>query len=202
LTDVVDELTAVSIAYNELELKYPQSVHSTVVNLRRNHNMRRRYLANHGEFLAEEIPTLTSDVDYVSLAHAFEQGGDYTKAQRFYELAIEKAPTNLIKMWNLRAFARFWFTSGNAGRARKTYQQSLELELPDTDSIRRDLADTHLLWSRLEDEHGYVDEAKRLRTLGQQAAHRIGNSKMKENMLKHFSEETETSDAAPITPTG
>jgi tetratricopeptide (TPR) repeat protein len=187
LTDVVAELTNVSIAYNNLDLQHPGSVDQAIINLRRNYNNQRRYLANHGEFLATQIPGLTSDIDYVSLAFAFQSGGDYAKAQKFYELAVDKSPNNVLKMWNLRGLARFWFVQGNAALGRKIYQDALQLEVPDTDSLRQTVADTYLLWSRLEDEHGYVDEAKRARMLGQQAASRIGNSQMRENMLKMFS---------------
>jgi tetratricopeptide (TPR) repeat protein len=187
LTDVVAELTKVSIAYNQLDLDYPQSSERTIVNLRRNYGSQRRYLANHGEFLAAHIPELTSDIDYIMLAAAFNSSGDYIRAQKFYELAVEKSPTNALKIWNLRGFARFWFDQGNAQRGRKTYEEALQLPVPDTDSIRYTIADTYLLWSRVEDEHGYVDEAKRLRTLGQQAANRIGNSQMRQNMINLLS---------------
>jgi tetratricopeptide (TPR) repeat protein len=187
LTDVVAELTKVSIAYNRLELDYPKSTDVTVVNLRRNFNNQRRYLANHGEFLYDQIPELTSDIDGVSLAYAFEQSGDIIKAQKFYELAVEKSPTDVLRMWNLRGFARFWFAQGNAQLGRQTYQQSLQQQVPATDSYRQMVADTYLMWSRLENEHGYVDEAKRVCTLGQQEARRIGNSEMREKMLKQLS---------------
>ena len=187
LTDVIAELTNVSIAYNNLDLQHPGSVDQAIINLRRNYNNQRRYLANHGEFLATQIPGLTSDIDYVSLAFAFQSGGDYAKAHKFYELAVDKSPNNVLKMWNLRALARFWFVQGNAALGRKIYQDALQLEVPDTDSLRHTVADTYLLWSRLEDEHGYVDEAKRARMLGQQAATRIGNSLMRENILKQLS---------------
>jgi tetratricopeptide (TPR) repeat protein len=179
LTDVVAELAKVNIAYSQLDLQYPRSVDQTVISLRRNYHTQRRYLANHGEFLADEIPELTSEVDCSSLAFAFEQGGDYTKAMKFYELAVDKSPNNILKMWNLRGLARFWFVQGNAARGRKTYEEALQLQVPDTDSVRQMTADTYMLWSRLEDEHGYADEAKRVRALGQQAANRIGNSRMR-----------------------
>ena len=187
LADVVAELTKVTIAYNELELRYPKSVDLTVVNLRRNYSNQRRYLANHGEFLAAQIPELTSDIDCIMLASAFDSSGDYVRAQKFFELAVKKSPTDVLRMWNLRGFARFWFNQGNAQRGRKTYEEALQLNLADTDSTRVNVADTYLLWSRIEDEHGYVDEAKRLRTLGQQAANRIGNSQMRQNMLGQLS---------------
>ena len=187
LTDVVAELTKVNIAYNQLDLDYPQSADLTVVNLRRNYGNQRRYLANHGEFLAAQIPELTSDIDCITLASAFDSSGDYVRAQKFFELAVKKSPTDALRMWNLRGFARFWFNQGNAQRGRKTYEDALQLNLADTDSTRFNVADTYLLWSRIEDEHGYVDEAKRLQTLGQQAANRIGNSQMRQTMLKRFS---------------
>lgn len=128
------------------------------------------------------------------LASAFDSTGDYVKAQKFFELSVEKSPTNPLKMWNLRGLARFWFNQGNAQRGRRSYEESLQLQVPDTDSLRQTVADTYLLWSRLEDEHGYVDEAKRVRMLGQQAANRIGNSQMRENMLKQFSGAPEVVD--------
>jgi tetratricopeptide (TPR) repeat protein len=187
LTDVVAELTQVTIAYNELDLKYPQSSDPVVVNLRRTYSNQRRYLVNHGEFLAAEIPELASDIDCITLAHAFDSSGDYVRAQKFFELAVKKSPTDALRMWNLRGFARFWFNQGNAQRGRKTYEEALQLNLPDTDTTRVNVADTYLLWSRVEDEHGYADEAKRLRTLGQQAANRIGNSQMRQTMLNRFS---------------
>jgi tetratricopeptide (TPR) repeat protein len=188
LTDVVAELTKVSIAYNQLDLDYPQSSERTIVNLRRNYGSQRRYLANHGEFLAAQIPELTSDIDCIVLAAAFDSVGDYVRAQKFFELAIEKSPTNALRMWNLRGLARFWFNQGNAQRGRKTYEEALQLQLPDTDGIRYNVADTYLLWSRTEDEYGYRDEAKRVRKLGQQAAARIGNSLTRENMRKLLSD--------------
>jgi tetratricopeptide (TPR) repeat protein len=187
LTDVVAELTKVNIAFNQLDLDHPQSADVTIVSLRRNYNNQRRYLANHGEFLAGQIPELTSDIDCITLAFAFESSGDYIKAQKFYELAVEKSPTSVLRIWNLRGLARFWFNQGNAQRGRKAYEESLQQQVSDTDSIKQTVADTYLLWSRLEDEYGYVGEANRARTLGQQAAGRIGNSRMREIMLKQLS---------------
>jgi tetratricopeptide (TPR) repeat protein len=145
LTDAVAELTKVSIAYNQLDLDYPKSAQPTVVNLRRNYSNQRRYLANHGEFLAAQIPELTSDIDCITLAAAFDATGDYIRAQKFFELAVEKSPTNALRIWNFRGLARFWFNQGNAQRGRKTYEEALQLNVPDTDSIRYTIADTYLL---------------------------------------------------------
>jgi hypothetical protein len=197
LTDVVAELLRVSIAYSELDIKYGRSVDPNIVTLRRTFTGQRRYLANHGEFLTVQIRKLTYDIDCLVLANAFEFGGDYTKAEKFYKLAVDKSPTNVLKVWNLRALARFCFVQGNAALGRQTYEKALQQEVPDTDSHRQTVADTYLLWSRLEDEHGYKGEAERVQALGQQAAKRIGHSRMREYMLKQFSEGTDGKSEAP-----
>lgn len=187
LTDTVAELSKVSIAFNQLDLDHPGSADPAIVNFRRSYNTQRRYLANHGEFLATQISGLVTDVDCIALASAFDAGGDYVRAQKFFEMSVEKSPTNVLRMWNLRGLARFWFNQGNAQRGRKTYEESLQLQVPDTDPVRQTIADTYLLWSRLEEEHGYIEEGKRIRDLCRNAAKRIGNSRMREDILKQLS---------------
>lgn len=137
------------------------------------------------------IPEMVTDVDCVSLASAFDSGGDNVRAQKFYEMAIEKSPTNILRMWNLRAIARFWFSQGNASRGRKTYEEALQLQSGDNDAARHSVADTYLLWSNLEDDHGYRQEAVRVRELGRNAAARIGNQRLREDMLSQLRVEIE-----------
>lgn len=186
LTDAIAELTKVNLAWNQLDLDHPNSMESTIVSFRRNYNSQRRYLANHGEFLESQIPELSTDIDCIALASAFDASADYAKAQKFFEKAVKKSPNNVLRMWNLRGLARFWFNQGNAARGRKTYEESLQLEVPDTDSVRNGIADTYLLWATLEEEHGFAEEGQRVRTLGQNAANRIGNRTMRENMLRQL----------------
>jgi tetratricopeptide (TPR) repeat protein len=198
LTDVVAELTKVNIAFNQLDLDHPNSTSRPIVNFRRNYNAQRRYLANHGEFLSNQIPELSTDIDYVALAGAFDASGDYVRAQKFYELGVSKSPTDMLRMWNLRALARFWFNQGNATRGRKTYEESLQLQVPDSDAARQAKADTHLIWASLEEEHGYKKEAQSLREGARVAAERIGNRMMRENMLRLIGEVA--SEANPDLP--
>jgi hypothetical protein len=88
-----------------------------------------------------------------------------------------------LRATNLRGLARFWFRRGNASKGRKTYEESLQVELPDTDSMRQFVADTYLLWAKVEEEHGFREESQRLKILGSAAAGRIGQQKMREYML-------------------
>jgi tetratricopeptide (TPR) repeat protein len=183
LTDAVASLVQVNLATAQLNIDRPNSVDERVVALRRTYNSQRRFLANHIEFLSQQIPELVTDIDCVTAALGFESHGDYEKAEKFYLLAVQKAPNNSLKAMNMRGLARFYFVRGNADRGRKTYEQSLELELPDNDSMRQLRADTYLLWAKTEDDSGYREESKRVRKRAIAAANLIGQPKMKEHML-------------------
>jgi hypothetical protein len=98
---------------------------------------------------------------------------------------------------NLRGFARFLFFQGNAQLGRKKYHESLEVELPDTDNIRRIRADTYAMWAKTEMDFGYEQEARRLKEQAITTAKRIGHKGMREEFLvsarKLFVEEPPTS---------
>lgn len=153
------ELAKVNLAFAQLELDFPGSTAERIVAFRRNYNSQRRYLANHGEFLINQIGELTTDIDCIAVASAFDSFGDYERAEKFFLLAVEKSPNSILRATNLRGFARFWFRRGNASKGRKTYEESLQLELPD--SIRQFVADTYLLWAKVEEEHGFREESQR-----------------------------------------
>jgi hypothetical protein len=140
-------------------------------------------LAYHGDFLAQRNPDLVTDIDCLLLAGAFSSFGDYDRAERYHALAVEKSVNNVVRMNNLRALARFWFSRGNAERGRSIYQESIQLDKPDTDSIRQIVADTYLIWARLEQENGYEVESNRIKGLAVAAAKRIGNTSMRDDML-------------------
>lgn len=186
LTDIVAELTSVNIAFNKLDLEHRNSPEEAVLNLRRNYNSQRRYLANHGEFVIEQIPELSTDIDCITIASAFNATGDYVRAQAFFEMAIAKSPSNLLKMWNMRGLASHWFLRGNAQRGRTVLTEALGLELPDTDSVRQGIADTYLFWAKQESEHGYLEEADRAYQLARAACARIGHTRMREHIEKQI----------------
>jgi len=87
---------------------------------------------------------------------------------------------------NLRGFARFLFFQGNAQLGRRKYQESLELELPDTDNVRREKADTYSMWARTEHDFGFVEEARRLKEQALSAAMHIGHVGMRQEIRSHI----------------
>lgn len=198
LTDAVSSLTQVNLAMSRLNIDYPNSVEERIISLRRNYNSQKRFLANHIDYLAQQIPELVTDIDCMTAASGFESHGDYERAEKFYLLAVEKALNRALKHMNMRGLARFYFLRGNAGRGRKTYEEAIELELLDNDSMRQLRADTYLLWANVENEFGYPDESKRVRERAVSAANLIGQSKMKENMLGQIKSALPTLDSAPV----
>jgi hypothetical protein len=186
LTDVVAELTKVNIAFAQLAIDYSNSTDERVVAFRRNYNDQRRYLANHGEFLSDQIPELTTDIDCMVIGSAFASHGDYVRAEKFHKMAVDKSPNNVIRMNNLRALASFYFRRGNAPLGRKTYEEALQLEVPNDDSIRQFTADTYMLWAKRELDSGYENESRRLQVLAKDAAKLIGQKLMREDMFKQI----------------
>lgn len=89
---------------------------------------------------------------------------------------------------NLRGFARFLFLQGNVQLGRKKYHQSLEVELPDTDNIRRIRADTYAMWAKTEMDLGYEQEAQRLKEQAISTAQRIGHKGMREEFIARVRE--------------
>jgi tetratricopeptide (TPR) repeat protein len=186
LTDVVSEISNVNIAFAQLDIDHPNSADQKVVAFRRNYNDQRRYLAYHGAFLAEQIPDLVNDIDCLLIGGAFRASGNFDCAENYYNLAVSKSVNNSVKMNNIRALARYYFVQGNAALGRKYYQEALQLDIPDTDSVRQVVADTYMLWARVERDCGYEAESMRLKTLAADAAQRIGHGPLRNDTLQQI----------------
>jgi tetratricopeptide (TPR) repeat protein len=182
LTDVISDLGDVALARAKLDADNP-TVTEQITRLRRLYNSQRRYLANHAEYLAAQIPALVSDIDYSVLAVAFDAIGDYDRAQKHWENCVSASPSAPLLAMNLRGFARFLFFQGNAQLGRKKYHESLEVELPDTDNIRQIRADTYAMWAKTEMDFGYEQEARRLKEQAISTAKRIAHKGMRAEFL-------------------
>ena len=186
LTDVIAAMANVNLAFAKLELDYPGSTEEKIVRFRRTYNAQRRYLADHGEFLASQIEDLVTDIDYLGLAGAFEASSNFEKAEKFYVLAVSKSPNNVLRMINLRTEALFRFRQGSAAYGRELFDKAVKLSLPDTDSIRQSVADTYLMWARAEKSAGFQEESERIRGMAKGAARRIGSTKVQKIWLEQI----------------
>lgn len=185
LTDTMASLGEVNLELAKLKIEYPQ-ISDNIVNLRRNYNAQRRYLANHAEFLLLQIPDLATDIDHQLLAIAFDSMGDYVRARDHWEKSIETSPAESLRAMNLRGLARFLFYQGNPQLGRQKYDASLQANLPDNDSNRRFRADSYLMWSITERDFGFVEEARRRREQALAEANRIGHQGMREEIVRYI----------------
>lgn len=185
LTDTISEIAAINVENAKLKAQVKE-LNDDTVEMRRIFNSQRRYLVNHAEYLLNQIPHLATDIDCNIIASAFNSIGDYDKANKFWQLCIEKSPNETIKSMNLRGYARFLYFQGNAQLGRRTYEESLQLNLPDTDNIRQIKSDTYLMWALTESDFRFTDEAKRLFEQAKVACERIGHKQMKKEMMERI----------------
>jgi hypothetical protein len=208
LTDTLTALGEVSLSMAKLKIENPRASND-VMSLRRTYNSQRRYLANHAEFLLDQIPDLSADIDHNMLAGAFDAIGDPARAEEHWRACVAKSPSDTLRAMNLRGFARFLFYRGNASVGRQKYEESLQVNLPDNDASRRIRADTFALWFTTEREFGFLQEADRRRESAIAEARRIGHQGMQSEMLKYIEDLAKTPHAlepaaepAPLPPRG
>lgn len=185
LTNTISEISKINIETTKLNCNSEISS-AALIELRRNYNAQRRYLTAHAEFLMEEIEHLISDIDCNIMAVAFNLIGEYSKANHYWEKCINVTESDVIKSMNLRGYASFLFYQGAPQLGRKKYQESLEIQLPDTDNIRRHTTDTLLLWAQTESDFQYWDEASRIIRQARAHCQRIGHLGMRKEMLERI----------------
>jgi tetratricopeptide (TPR) repeat protein len=187
LSEILGELTEVSITRHKLDIEYPDSTDKIVV-LRRMYNSQRRYLASHAEYLADQIPKLITDIDYNLLAGAYHAIGDYSKTQHYWELCVEKSPSNVIRALNLRGYARFLFALKHVDMGRQKFVEALNLLKPDTDPSLRERADTYAMWSKIEYDFGFEADSisRKLQALAE--ANKINNAGMRNEITAYITD--------------
>lgn len=185
LTDTLAAMGEINLAMAKLNAE-KSSANEAVFGLRRVYNGQRRYLVSHADFFSDQIPNLTTDIDHLFMAQAFDALMDSQRAEAHWQKTIEKSAALSIRATNLRGLARFYFFQGNATQGRQVYQQSLQIQLPDNDPARRLRAETYALWSSTEADFGFVEEAKRQRDLAKSEANRIGQTGMRNEMLAYI----------------
>lgn len=197
LSEAIGQLTEISLAFTQLNgSEHKGTEHG--MQLRRLYNSQRSHWANQAEYLISQSPSVANRVDYNILAVSFDSVGDYERAQMHWKNCLQSSATDSILAMHLRGYARFLFYQGNADLGRKMYEESTQIQLPATDNNRRIKADTYAMWSKVEKEFGYNEEAKRLLEKSIACANSIGHKKMKEDFLASLSRSAYLNEALPI----
>lgn len=184
LTDSVSAIADTNIQMEKL--KGENFSNPNTIAARRIINSQRRYLANHAELLISEIPKFSTDIDHNLIAGALDAVGDYERARKHWVMCVEKSPEGSLHAMNLRGFARFMFTQGNPEQARKLYEDSLQIQLSDTDGSRRLRADTLMMWALAERDFGFSAEGERRYQQSIVEASRVGTISSREELLRNI----------------
>jgi hypothetical protein len=97
----------------------------------------------------------------------------------------DKSPAPSLRAINLRGYARVMFNQGQSESGRRLFEESLTLNLPDTDHTRSLRADTLVGWATTERDHGFEDEGERRYQQALAEARRIGTVSRREEVTNY-----------------
>lgn len=190
MTDLIAEIVKANIEFT----KQPYGANATAESMetRRQLNEQRRYLANHADLLAKEIPEHITDIDCNIIARAFAIQ-DTKKADKYWQLCLQKSSAAGVRAMNLRAFARHLYATGRLEEGGRTYESSIVEMAGTTDRAKRSRSETYSLWAIVERDFGSADTALSLFQLAKTEANSILGVRERTDMEQYLSSEQFTS---------
>jgi tetratricopeptide (TPR) repeat protein len=137
ITDALAKIIA--LAYQQVETSLDAAVDQSSARSQAKFGYVARQLtfySRHAIFLMDRAPDIVSDADYLALAESFQQTGDYSDANRYYDLAVLKARNNFYKIVNLRLAADALYYQSDPLSGSSKYRQALAVAPGTTDSER------------------------------------------------------------------
>jgi len=90
-------------------------------------NQQNTFLLNQATYLAEQVPSLMTAVEYNTIASATANAGDLIAADRYYQKAIEVSPNDYYRSLALRSYGGFLFAQGRFEVARELFKKAIML---------------------------------------------------------------------------
>lgn len=150
-------------------------------------------LARQADYLAQQEPSLVTDVEWATIAQAFSSVGDFSRAEERFQRAISAAPDEYYRVLNIRGLADMLFHCGRLEEGRKYYQNALSV-LPDTTDNNKITNLSSLdMWLINELSAGQAQEADRIYEKASNLCSTIGNAILRTRTLNHL--ETRFADA-------
>lgn len=109
-------------------------------------NQQNTFLLNQATYLAEQVPTLMTAVEYNTIASAQASAGDLIAADRYYRKAVEVAPNPYFRSLAMRSYAGFLFTQHRFDEARKLFKQAVGLLSGSGDFVHFTNGFTYQMW--------------------------------------------------------
>ena len=123
LSEAIDKLNKISIETAKL---WEDGLTPPEQNLLNIYGQQAVSLTRQAIYLADQIPTRVSDVEYGTLASGLVNLGNMSQAEEYFRKSVEQSPDPFSKAMNKRGYAYFLFSVGNVERGRQTFQESLE----------------------------------------------------------------------------
>jgi tetratricopeptide (TPR) repeat protein len=175
LTDLIYELLNVSTAFEQVRSNEANG-QPQAIGVRRLLNSRRRFLVNYAEQVAAEIESQVSDIEYQTIAIAWDSAGNREKAKIYWEKCVEASPSSAMRVYNLRGYARFLFGIGQIAQGRDIYNKATLVEHANLEAYRFDGIETLLMWAKAESEYDYNNEANRLIEMAKSEIERLSHA--------------------------
>lgn len=193
LSATLNEVSTVNISFATLLVDRRDDFSTEVIQLRRALNGRRRILMTQAELILKEIADQGTETEYEHMAIAASSVGNYSSAEKYWQMAIAKSDDQVIKLYNMRGYARFLFQQGSFAEGRKVFGEALLLRFPDTENVKKTVADTYLMWAREERNFRFDDQVAQLVNLATVHCERITHVPMRKEMkaqIDNFRHET------------
>ena len=109
-------------------------------------NQQNTFLLNQATYLAEQVPTLMTAVEYNTIAMATANAGDLIAADRYYKKAVDVAPNAYFRSLASRSYANFLFSQHRFDEARRLFKQSVGLLAGVGDFVHFTNGFTYQMW--------------------------------------------------------
>lgn len=110
-------------------------------------NQQNTFLLNQATYLAEQVPTLMTAVEYNTIASATASAGDLIGADRYYRKAIDAAPNGYFRALAMRSYASFLFSQQRFDEARGLFRKAIALLVGAGDFVRFTNGFTYQMWA-------------------------------------------------------
>ncbi|MDB5118596.1 MAG: hypothetical protein JWQ79_4088 [Mucilaginibacter sp.] len=161
LSSTLSDIARINVDVSMLRKDEKESTPETVL-IRKNYNSQRGTLVSGADFLIKENEKLVTDADCELMALTYDDLGDIKKAEEYWLQAIEHAVSDARQHLHERDYAAFLFNNNQVEKGRKFFEKSLSVKMSKTDDDLRNVADTYLIWAKLERNFNNDDEFNRL----------------------------------------
>ena len=110
-------------------------------------NQQNTFLLNQATYLAEQVPTLMTAVEYNTIASATASAGDLIAADRYYRKAIDAAPNGYFRALAMRSYACFLFSQQRFDAARGLFRKAIALVAGTGDFVHFTNGFSYQMWA-------------------------------------------------------